>query len=63
MLAIIAAIVFGLGLLFDLVDIQVGDGISGMTFMLIGLLLLALHQAGIGTSSFRSFGGRSRARR
>ncbi|WP_049576364.1 hypothetical protein [Nonomuraea sp. SBT364] len=57
MLAIVAAIVFGLGFLLDLLDTQIAGGISGTTFMLLGLTLLALHQAGIGTASVKSYGG------
>jgi hypothetical protein len=64
MLAIAAAIVFGLGLLLDLLGASIGGGISGMTFLLLGLLLLALHQAGVGTAGIRSGNGwRTRSRR
>ncbi|RBQ20561.1 hypothetical protein DP939_11860 [Spongiactinospora rosea] len=65
MLAVVAAIVFGLGLLLDLVGVSLGAGINATTFMLLGLLLLALHQAGVGTAGVRSWGGnwRSRTRR
>ncbi|MDF5755860.1 hypothetical protein [Spongiactinospora sp. TRM90649] len=63
MLAIAAAIVFGLGLLLDLLGTSLGSGIGATTFMLLGLLLLALHQAGVGNTGFRSWRGRSRARR
>ncbi|MEO3884721.1 hypothetical protein [Nonomuraea sp. B5E05] len=64
MLAIVAAIVFGLGLLLDLLGVNIPGGVSGMTFVLLGLTLLALHQAGIGTASVRSSGSwRGRARR
>ncbi|MGN9780378.1 hypothetical protein ACTMTF_03050 [Nonomuraea sp. ZG12] len=64
MLAIVAAIIFGLGFLLDLLDTQIPGGISGTTFILLGLTLLALHQAGIGTASFKTSGGwRGRARR
>ncbi|MEU8249110.1 hypothetical protein [Nonomuraea sp. NPDC048916] len=64
MLAIVAAIIFGLGFLLDLLNTQIAGGISGTTFMLLGLTLLALHQAGIGTASIRSYSGwRGRARR
>ncbi|PZG29297.1 hypothetical protein C1I98_32270 [Spongiactinospora gelatinilytica] len=65
MLAVVAAIVFGLGLLLDLVGVELGAGINATTFMLLGLLLLALHQAGVGTAGIRSSGGtwRGRARR
>ncbi|MEU4224143.1 hypothetical protein AB0F17_07605 [Nonomuraea sp. NPDC026600] len=64
MLAIVAAIIFGLGFLLDLLNVRIGSGISGTTFMLLGLTLLALHQAGIGTGSVKSYGGwRGRTRR
>ncbi|MFI7148406.1 hypothetical protein ACIBO2_26130 [Nonomuraea sp. NPDC050022] len=64
MLAIVAAIIFGLGFLLDLLNVRIGSGISGTTFMLLGLTLLALHQAGIGTASVKSYGGwRGRTRR
>ncbi|WP_219462980.1 hypothetical protein [Nonomuraea rhizosphaerae] len=64
MLAIVAAIIFGLGFLLDLLNVGLGGGISGTTFMLLGLTLLALHQAGIGTASVKSYGGwRGRTRR
>ena len=64
MLAIAAAVVFGLGLLLDLINTRVG-GISGTTFLLLGLLLLALHQAGIGSAGPRTTvgGGGWRRRR
>ncbi len=64
MLAIVAAIIFGLGFLLDLLDTQIAGSISGTTFMLLGLTLLALHQAGVGTASSKANGGwRGRARR
>ncbi|MET8003388.1 hypothetical protein [Nonomuraea glycinis] len=64
MLAIVAAIIFGLGFLLDLLDTQIAGSISGTTFMLLGLTLLALHQAGIGTAGIKTNGGwRGRARR
>ncbi|WP_433442317.1 hypothetical protein [Nonomuraea sp. CA-141351] len=65
MLAVVAAIIFGLGFLLDLVGVRIPGGFSGMTFALLGLTLLALHQAGIGTASIRSGYGnwRGRARR
>lgn len=63
MLAIAAAVVFGLGLLLDLINTRIG-GITGTTFLLLGLLLLALHQAGVGTAGVRSgTGGNWRRRR
>jgi hypothetical protein len=64
MLAIVAAIIFGLGFLLDLLNIGIPGGISGVMVMLLGLCLLALHQAGIGTgSSGGLLGGWRRTRR
>jgi hypothetical protein len=51
MLAIIAAVIFGLSLLFDLADVTVGDAFDAQTLLFAGLLCLALHLAGIGTST------------
>jgi hypothetical protein len=62
MLAIAAAIVFGLGLLLDLIGTSIA-GISSTTFLLLGLLLLALHQAGIGTAGPVRSGSWRRSRR
>jgi hypothetical protein len=64
MLAVVAAIIFGLGFLLDLIGVQI-PGFTGMTFALLGLTLLALHQAGVGTASIRTGysnwrGGRAR---
>jgi hypothetical protein len=47
MLAILAAIVFGLALLFDLADIAT-DPFNYQTLITVGLLLIALHLAGVG---------------
>ncbi|MFI0356114.1 hypothetical protein [Actinomadura sp. 9N407] len=47
MLAIVAAVVFGLALLFDLADVA-SDPFDYQTLITVGLLLLALHLAGIG---------------
>ncbi|MGP3959545.1 hypothetical protein ACTWPT_26400 [Nonomuraea sp. 3N208] len=52
MLAIVAAIVFAIGLLLDLLNTAIAD-IGGTTFILLGLCLLALHQGGIGTAGTR----------
>lgn len=51
MLAIAAAIVFAFALLLDLFDTDLGapDLFNPMTLLLIGLLLLALYLAGIGS--------------
>ncbi|RIV37800.1 hypothetical protein [Micromonospora radicis] len=56
MLAIAAAVVFGFALLLDLLDTRLGapDLFSWNTLVLIGLLLLSLHLAGVG----RRGGGR-----
>ena len=48
MLALIAAAVFGLALLLDLLDVSGGDAFNAGTLLLVGLLLLALHLGGIG---------------
>ena len=66
MLAIAAAIVFGFALLLDLFDTDLGapDLFNWNTLVLIGLTLLALYLAGIGsgpragTGSGRRFYGR-----
>ncbi|MDF2711442.1 MAG: hypothetical protein K0R62_7094 [Nonomuraea muscovyensis] len=64
MLAIVAAIIFGLGFLLDLLGARIAPGISGTTFMLLGLTLLALHQGGVGTAGVRGGGSwRTRTRR
>ncbi|MEV0714241.1 hypothetical protein [Asanoa sp. NPDC050611] len=66
MLAIAAAIVFGFALLLDLFDTDLGapDLFNWNTLVLIGLTLLALYFAGVGsgprsgTGSGRRFYGR-----
>ena len=66
MLAIAAAIVFAFALLLDFLDTDLGapDLFSPPTLMLLGLLLLALYLAGIGsgprtgTGAGRRFYGR-----
>lgn len=50
MLAVVAAIVFALALLFDLADVT-SDAFDNQTLVTLGLLLLALHMAGIGAST------------
>lgn len=50
MLAIVAAILFGLALLLDLLNINIGGTIEIFTIVVAGLLFLALHQAGFGTA-------------
>ena len=50
MLAIIAAVIFGLALLLDLADASIGSVITNGTLITAGLLCVALHLAGVGTS-------------
>ncbi|GAA1519109.1 hypothetical protein GCM10009677_60550 [Sphaerisporangium rubeum] len=63
MLAIAAAIVFGIAFLFALIGTSIG--ISTTALLALGLCLLALHQGGIGTSSVGggNWRGYRRARR
>jgi hypothetical protein len=53
MLAIVAAIIFGLALLLDWTDANLGDAFTNQTLVTLGLLLLALHLAGVGATSRR----------
>jgi hypothetical protein len=70
MLAIAAAVVFGIWLLLDLLDTDLGapDLFNFPTMASIGFLLIALHLAGIGrsprtgTGSGRRFYGRRAGR-
>lgn len=50
MLAIAAAIVFGLAVILDFANVHVGDAFTNATLVTLGLLLLALHLAGIGAA-------------
>jgi hypothetical protein len=59
MLAIVGAVIFGLALLLDLADANVGDAFTPMTLLIAGLFCLALHLAGVGSG----FNWRSRRRR
>ena len=59
MLAIVAAIIFGLALLLDWTNADLGDAFTNATLTTLGLLLLALHLAGVGTAA-RSGGWRRR---
>jgi hypothetical protein len=65
MLAIAAAVVFGIYLLLDLLDVGTTDLFNFPTFASLGLLLLSLYLAGVGggprtggTGSGRRFYGR-----
>ena len=49
MLAIAAAVVFGIYLLLDLADVKQTDLFNFPTFASLGLLLLSLYLAGIGS--------------
>ncbi|MFG1792529.1 hypothetical protein [Nocardia sp. NPDC049149] len=51
MMAIAAAVSFGLALILDLTDETVGDIITAGTLTTLGLLLIALHLAGVGTGT------------
>ncbi|PXX71303.1 hypothetical protein DFR70_101725 [Nocardia tenerifensis] len=59
MMAIAAAVAFGLALLFDLTHTTLGDSITAGTLTTLGLLLVALHLAGVGTGA-RSWNWRRR---
>lgn len=58
MSALIAAAIFGLALLLDLIDANVGDALTPTTLMFLGLLFVALHLAGIGSARTYSRGRR-----
>ncbi|HVQ90517.1 MAG TPA: hypothetical protein VMU51_05725 [Mycobacteriales bacterium] len=49
MFAIIAAVIFGLGLILDWADAKVSDAFTPATLMMAGLFCVALHLAGVGT--------------
>jgi hypothetical protein len=49
MLAIVAAVLFGLAVLFDLTGVALGN-INTTTLLLLGLLCLSLHLAGVATA-------------
>jgi hypothetical protein len=59
MLAIAAAVVFGIYLLLDLLDVGTTDLINFPTFASLGLLLLSLYLAGVGSGPRTSGSGRS----
>ena len=58
MLAIVAAVLFGLALISDLARISI-DVITSQVLVVAGLLCVALHLAGVGARTV----GRRRARR
>ncbi|NGO78771.1 hypothetical protein G6045_24390 [Streptomyces sp. YC504] len=59
MLGIAAAVLFFLAFLFNATDLDGNDVFSSTNLMLLGLMLLALQVAGIGSG----WGGRGRSRR
>jgi hypothetical protein len=61
MLAIAAAVIFGIAIIMDLAEASIG--IASGTVVTIGLLCLALHMAGVGTAARTGNGRRWRARR
>ena len=50
MIAIIAAVLFGLALLFQLTGMSFGSVVNATTLITAGLLCVALHLAGVGTA-------------
>ena len=50
MFATIAAVLFGLALIFQLTSTTLGTAINPTTLMMAGLLFVALHLAGFATS-------------
>jgi hypothetical protein len=50
MFAIIAAVIFGLALVLDWADANVGDALTTQTLLMAGLLCIALHLGGVGTT-------------
>jgi hypothetical protein len=51
MFAILAALIFALSLILDWADAKVSDAFTPQTLVTAGLLSIALHLAGIGTST------------
>lgn len=60
MLAIAAAVVFGIYLLLDLFDVKTTDLFNFPTFASLGLLLLSLYLAGVGGGPKGGTGGSGR---
>ena len=61
MLALAGAVVFAFALILDWADAKVSDAFTPQTLLFLGLLLVALHLGGVG-STYR-VGGRARSRR
>jgi hypothetical protein len=60
MLAIVAAVLFAIALIFNLAGTTLGTHVGSGTFIAAGLICLALHQAGVGTSTNWRRGNRRR---
>ena len=60
MLAFAAAVVFGLALILDWANADLGDAFTTMTLLVLGLLLLSLHVAGVGATFRPRVGTRRR---
>jgi cell division protein FtsX len=60
MLAFAAAVVFGLALILDWANADLGDAFTTMTLLMLGLLLLSLHVAGVGATFRPRVGTRRR---
>ncbi|MBT0770372.1 hypothetical protein KIH74_15625 [Kineosporia sp. J2-2] len=58
MLAIAAAVIFGLALILDFADANLGDAFTPMTLLLAGMFCLALHFAGVGVNARSRVGSR-----
>lgn len=68
MLALVAALIFALALLLDLLEASLGDAFTPQTLLFAGLFCLALHLGGVGGASpvnggWRGRGGRAGSRR
>jgi hypothetical protein len=50
MLAIVAAVLFAIGLIIHVASISTDVVFSAFSFLLAGLVCLALHQGGVGTA-------------
>jgi hypothetical protein len=51
MFAILAAVIFALSLILDWADAKVSDAFTPQTLVTAGLLCIAIHLAGVGTST------------
>jgi len=51
MLAVAAAVIFGIELLLDFADVSRSDPFTWQTLVTAGLFCLALHMAGVGTAT------------